>query len=65
MAGMTANRYAVDDKVVVITGGGTGMGRTIAQAFLSNGARVAVCGRRTLAHCGRRHHCIHRQAHLE
>jgi meso-butanediol dehydrogenase/(S,S)-butanediol dehydrogenase/diacetyl reductase len=37
MVGMTANRYAVDDKVVLITGGGTGMGRATAQAFLSNG----------------------------
>ncbi len=33
-------------KVVLITGGGTGLGRTMAQRFLSLGARVAICGRR-------------------
>ena len=43
---MTANRYAFDDKVVLVTGGGSGIGQAVARAFLDNGAKVAVVGRR-------------------
>ncbi len=41
---MSAFRF--DDRVVVITGGATGIGLAAARAFLDAGARVAVCGRR-------------------
>lgn len=41
----TTNRYALDDRVVIVTGAGSGMGREIARGFLTNGARVVVAGR--------------------
>jgi meso-butanediol dehydrogenase/(S,S)-butanediol dehydrogenase/diacetyl reductase len=43
----THNRYAFDDRVVLVTGGGSGIGQGVARAFLDNGATVAVVGRRT------------------
>ena len=43
---MTANTYDVKDKVVIVTGAGTGIGAAITDAFLDNGATVVVAGRR-------------------
>jgi len=43
---MTHNTYAFNDKVVLVTGGGSGIGQATARAFLDNGASVAVVGRR-------------------
>lgn len=34
-----------DNKTVVITGGGSGMGLAATKAFLAEGAKVAICGR--------------------
>lgn len=44
---MTVNRYAMSGRSVLVTGGGSGIGAAIARAFLDNGAKVAVAGRRT------------------
>ena len=37
---------ASHDKVAVITGGGTGIGKACALAFVKDGYRVAISGRR-------------------
>lgn len=37
---------ALKDKVIAITGGGTGLGRSMGEYFLQLGASLAICGRR-------------------
>ena len=37
---------SAQDKVVIITGAGTGIGKAVALAFLKEGCRVALAGRR-------------------
>ncbi|MCE5274457.1 MAG: SDR family oxidoreductase [Syntrophaceae bacterium] len=43
---MTAIKYNMDGKVFVVTGGSRGIGLEIAGELLSQGARVAICGRK-------------------
>ncbi len=37
---------ALKGKVIAITGGGTGLGRSMGEYFLQLGAKIAICGRR-------------------
>src|SRR5262249_43088792 len=39
--------FSLEGKAAIVTGGGRGIGRTIAEAYLESGARVLITGRRT------------------
>ncbi|WEV64131.1 SDR family oxidoreductase [Bifidobacterium sp. ESL0732] len=43
---MTSNSYDFNGKVVIVTGGGTGIGKAVTQGFLDNGATVVAVGLR-------------------
>ena len=65
---MLENLY-LDGKVVVITGGGTGLGLEMVRALTRSGADLAIAGRRARTHRGsarrgdRRRPGRHRRAH--
>lgn len=44
---MSTLRYAMEDKVVVVTGGSRGIGLEIARELLEQRANVVICGRKT------------------
>lgn len=39
------DKYDLTDKVVIVTGGGKGLGKTITHFLLEQGMKVAICGR--------------------
>jgi 2-deoxy-D-gluconate 3-dehydrogenase len=43
---MSCVPYGLEEKVVVVTGGSRGIGLDLARGFLSEGAKVVICGRK-------------------
>src|SRR4051794_17618563 len=43
---MLETMFGLKDKVALVTGGGRGIGKTIAEAYLEAGAQVVITGRR-------------------
>jgi NAD(P)-dependent dehydrogenase (short-subunit alcohol dehydrogenase family) len=40
--------FSIEDKVTIVTGGGTGIGASIAHEFASRGARLLIASRRLI-----------------
>jgi 2-deoxy-D-gluconate 3-dehydrogenase len=43
---MSALRYGLEDKVVLVTGGSRGIGLAVSRELLEQGAKLAICARK-------------------